>query len=132
MTSETFLLARAIGEEGERWFQCKWNRSAIERQLLCEIAVAVQRGNALTMLSGHTKVVRARAMRGQRGNMGCEDGGAMRMMANRRLADGACRLLFTRAGHCSGVCLNGCRIRRLIDSVLVCKYCWRMWWYRIR
>ena len=73
MASVTFLLARAIGEEGARWSQSTWKRGAIERQLLCEIAVAVQRGNALTMLSGHTKAVRARAVP-QRGNVGCQDG----------------------------------------------------------
>ena len=69
MASETFLLARAIGEEGERWSRSTWKRGAIERQLLCEIAVAVQRGSALTMLSGHTKAVRARG-RGTEGNGG--------------------------------------------------------------
>ena len=45
----------AIGEEGERWIAGTWSRGVIERQLLGAIAVAVQRGNALTMLAGFTR-----------------------------------------------------------------------------
>ena len=66
MASETFLLAQAIGEEGERWSQGSWTSGVIERQLLSQIALAVQRGNALAMLSGYTRVARAQAMRGRR------------------------------------------------------------------
>jgi hypothetical protein len=49
-------LARAIGEEGERWSAGTWHSTLIERQLLGSIAVAVQRGKALTMLSGYTRL----------------------------------------------------------------------------
>ena len=41
MASETFLLAQAVGEEGERWSAGTWDSGVIERQLLSEIAVAV-------------------------------------------------------------------------------------------
>ena len=66
MASETVRLAQAIGEEGEWWSAGTWNRRVIERQLLSEVAVAVQRGNALAMLSGYTRALRASAVRGQR------------------------------------------------------------------
>ena len=49
-------LAHAIGEEGERWSVGTWHSTLIERQLLGSIAVAVQRGNALTMLCGYTRL----------------------------------------------------------------------------
>jgi len=74
MASETFLLAQAVGEEGERWSQGSWSRSAIERQLLGQIAVAVQRGSALAMLSGYTRAARVQAMREQREGRRGEDG----------------------------------------------------------
>ena len=72
MASETFLLAQAVGEEGERWSQGSWTSGAIERQLLGQIAMAVQRGNALAMLSGYTRAARAQAMRRVRGDSGCD------------------------------------------------------------
>lgn len=64
MASEAGKLVQAIGEEGERWSVGTWNSSSIERQLLGAIAVAVQRGNALTMLSGHTRTLSAHAGHG--------------------------------------------------------------------
>ena len=54
-------LVQAIGEEGERWSAGTWTSGAIERQLLGAIAVAVQRGNALAMLTGYTRATRATA-----------------------------------------------------------------------
>ena len=76
MASETFLLAQAVGEEGERWSAGSWTRGAIERQLLSQIAVAVQRGNALAMLSGYTRAARTQAMREEREGGRYGDGGA--------------------------------------------------------
>ena len=71
MASETVRLAQAIGEVGERWSAGTWDSRVIERQLLSEVAVAVQRGNALAMLSGYTRALRASAMREQRKEKGC-------------------------------------------------------------
>ena len=61
MTSEATELIQAIGEEGERWSVGTWKSSSIESQLLSAIAVAVQRGNALTMLSRYTQAMNARS-----------------------------------------------------------------------
>ena len=55
-------LVKVIGEEGERWSAGTWTSSAIERQLLGTIAVAVQRGNALAMLTGYTRATAAVAL----------------------------------------------------------------------
>ena len=63
MASDAFRLVQAVGEEGERWSVGAWSSSAIQRQLLGAVAVAVQRGNALTMLAGYT---RAASMQVQR------------------------------------------------------------------
>ena len=59
MASEAFELVRAISDEGARWSGGTWNSAAITRHLMGAIATAVQRGNALTMLSGYTRAVRA-------------------------------------------------------------------------
>ena len=61
LASAAVQLVRAIAEEGERWSAGTWTAARIERQLLGAIAVAVQRGNALTMLAGYTRVMGARA-----------------------------------------------------------------------
>ena len=61
MASEAVRLVKAIGEEGERWTAGTWSSSRIERMLLGSIAVSVQRGNALAMLSGFTRSAGARA-----------------------------------------------------------------------
>ena len=53
----------AIGEEGERWSAGTWSSSLIERQLLSSVAIAVQRGNALTMLCGFTRAADVQAKR---------------------------------------------------------------------
>ena len=58
MASDAVRLVQAIGEEGARWSQGTWKSADIERQLLGAIAVAVQRGNALMMLSGFTRMMR--------------------------------------------------------------------------
>ena len=54
-------LVEAIGEEGARWSAGTWTSAAIKRHLLSAIAVAVQRGNALTMLCGYCSAVRGAA-----------------------------------------------------------------------
>ena len=61
LASGAVQLVRAIAEEGERWSAGTWTNARIERQLLGAIAVAVQRGKALTMLAGCTRVMGARA-----------------------------------------------------------------------
>jgi hypothetical protein len=61
LASDAVQLVRAIAEEGERWSAGTWTNARIERQLLGAIAVAVQRGNALTMLAGYSRVMGARA-----------------------------------------------------------------------
>ena len=59
MASSAHRLVHVIGDEGERWSLGTWSSGAIEQQLLGAIAVAVQRGNALTMLAGYTGSDRA-------------------------------------------------------------------------
>jgi hypothetical protein len=67
LASDAARLVEAIGEEGERWSAGTWSSRAIERYLLGAIAVAVQRGNALAMLTGYSRAIaRARARRGRR------------------------------------------------------------------
>ena len=61
MASEAVRLVKAIGEEGERWTAGTWSSSRIERMLLGSIAVSVQRGNALAMLSGFIRSAGAQA-----------------------------------------------------------------------
>ena len=51
-------LVEAIGEEGARWSAGTWTSAAITRHLLSAIAVAVQRGNALAVLSGYSSAAR--------------------------------------------------------------------------
>ena len=58
MASDAVRLVQAIGEEGARWSMGTWKSADIERQLLGAIAVAVQRSNALMMLSGFTRMMR--------------------------------------------------------------------------
>ena len=55
MATDAVRLVRAIGEEGEVCSAGIWSRSLIERRLLSSIAMAVQRGNAMAMLSGYTR-----------------------------------------------------------------------------
>ena len=55
LASEAVELVRAIGEEGEKWTSGACTSARIERQLLGAIAVAVQRGNSLIMLTGCTR-----------------------------------------------------------------------------
>jgi hypothetical protein len=66
LASGALLLAQAVGEEGESWSAGTWTSGSIQRYLLSGIAVAVQRGNALAMLSGLTRAGHARLTRGPR------------------------------------------------------------------
>ena len=66
LSNGAMRLARAIGEEGERWSAGTWHSGLIERQLLGSIAVAVQRGNALAMLCGYTRAVSGERVRRSR------------------------------------------------------------------
>ena len=61
MASDAVQLVEAIGEEGERWSMGTWKSGDIKRQLLGAIAVALQRGNALTVLTGYTRTTRTMA-----------------------------------------------------------------------
>jgi hypothetical protein len=61
LASGAMRLVEAIGEEGARWSAGTWTSGAIKRHLLSAIAVAVQRGNALAMLSGYSNATRAAA-----------------------------------------------------------------------
>ena len=58
LTPGAMRLVEAIGEEGARWSAGTWTSAAIQRHLLSAIAVAVQRGNALAMLSGYSNATR--------------------------------------------------------------------------
>ena len=60
MATDTFKLVQAVGDEGERWLGA-WSSSSIQRHLLGHIATAVQRGNAMAMLTGYTRAASARA-----------------------------------------------------------------------
>ena len=62
MASDAVRLVKAIGEEGERWSAGTWSSGHIERMLLGSIAVAVQRGNALAMLSGFSRMTSTRGV----------------------------------------------------------------------
>ena len=67
-------LVRAIGEEGERWSLGTWSSGSIERQLLGAVAIAIQRGNALAVLSGHTRAARASFYHERQGSVDSEAG----------------------------------------------------------
>ena len=74
MASDAVRLVKVIGEEGERWGAGTWTSSAIERQLLGAIAAAVQRGNALAMLTGYTRASAAVALGRWDSRLGARDG----------------------------------------------------------
>ena len=61
LANDAWKLVRAIGDEGERWSAGAWSSGDIQRRLLSEIAVAVQRGDALTMLTAHSRATSVRA-----------------------------------------------------------------------
>jgi hypothetical protein len=63
LASDAGRLVQAIAEEGETWSAGTWSSNAIERYLLGAISVAIQRGNALAMLTGYSRAT-ARAGRG--------------------------------------------------------------------
>ena len=73
LASDASKLVRAIGDEGERWSAGTWSSGDIQRRLLSEIAVAVQRGSCLTMLTAHS---RAMSVRANQAAMGRPTGGA--------------------------------------------------------
>lgn len=66
MASAAHALVRASGEEGERWSAGTRSAATVERQLLSVMAVAIQRGNELTVLSGYLRAARTRASGGGR------------------------------------------------------------------
>ena len=70
MASDAARLVKAIVEEGERWSAGTWTSSAIERQLLD----AIQRGNALAMLTGYTRATAAVALGRRDSRLGARDG----------------------------------------------------------
>ena len=74
MADHAVRLVEAIGEEGERWSAGMWSSGHIKRILLGSIAVTVQRGNAMVMLSGYTRSASAQAERERRAGTGrkCE------------------------------------------------------------
>ena len=61
MASEALQLIQAVSEEGERWSAGTWTSTAITRHLMGAIATAVQRGNAMALLSGYTRAARINA-----------------------------------------------------------------------
>ena len=61
MASEGLQLIQAISDEGERWSAGTWTSANITRHLTGAIATAVQRGNAMAMLSGYTQAARVHA-----------------------------------------------------------------------
>ena len=77
LASDAVKLVRAIGDEGERWSAGTFRTAQIERHLLSAIAVTVQRGNALGLLSGYTQMTSMRARRlgwaDIRSEEGCDD-----------------------------------------------------------
>ena len=74
MASDAERLVRAISEEGERWSAGTWTYGSVKRQLLGSVALAVQRGNALTMLSGFSRAASVRAERSHRANASTKQG----------------------------------------------------------
>ena len=86
VASDAVRLIEAIGEEGELWSAGTWNDSHIKRMLLGVIAVAVQRGNAMTMLSGFTRSASARAESTRRAGRRC-DGEVIVGDAEQRMAE---------------------------------------------
>ena len=60
MASDAVRLVKAIGEEGDRWSAGTWSSGQIERLLLGSIAVAVQRGSVLAMLTGFSRMTSTR------------------------------------------------------------------------
>ena len=66
VASHAVKLVEAIGEEGERWSAGTWSSGHIRRMLLSSTAVAVQRGDAMVMLSGFTRSASARVGSGRR------------------------------------------------------------------
>ena len=65
LASDASKLVRAIGDEGEKWSAGTWSSDDIQRRLLSAIAVAVQRGNALTMLTAFTRATSTRVDQGR-------------------------------------------------------------------
>ena len=53
-----FQLLKASGEEMERCSRGVWNGASIDRHLLSDIELAVQRGSAMALLVGYTQSTR--------------------------------------------------------------------------
>ena len=67
MAADTVLLVAAVGDEGEQCSMGTWLSSSIQRHLLNAIAVEVQKGNAMAMLTGYTRAVQAARDRHEEG-----------------------------------------------------------------
>ena len=72
MASHAVKLVEAIGEEGGRWSAGTWSSGHIRRMLLGSTAVALQRGNAMIMLSGYTRSASAWVESGRRAGRRCK------------------------------------------------------------
>ena len=80
LASDAARQVEAIGEEGERWSAGTWSSRTVERYLLGAIAVAVQRGNALAMLTGYSRAMARAGVRRERrsgGRMSAQSGGGV-------------------------------------------------------
>jgi hypothetical protein len=74
MASEALRLIQAVSEEGERWSAGTWTSAAITCHLMGAIATAVQRGNAMALLSGYTRAARMNAATEKSGADGKKEG----------------------------------------------------------
>ncbi len=92
-------LVRAVGEEGDRWSAGTWGAAQIERHLLGAIAVAVQRGNALALLSGYTQTTSMRARRLGWAGKRSEEGRQGRARSERAVRS-CCVRVWGRQGSC--------------------------------
>ena len=61
MTADALRLIQAVGEEGEKWSAGTWTSAAIRRHLTGAVAIGLQRGNAIAMLSGYSRTARVGA-----------------------------------------------------------------------
>ena len=73
MATDAFKLVQAVGDEGERCMGA-WSSDGIQRYLLGCIAMAVQRGNALAMLTGYARTVSARTRENRKAVVGASVG----------------------------------------------------------
>ena len=72
MTADALRLIQAVGEEGEKWSAGTWTSAAIRRHLTGAVAIGLQRGNAIAMLSGYSRTACGSTRgRNERGEGGC-------------------------------------------------------------